>query len=30
MFEGAHTALVTPFNEKGMIDPDAYLSLIHI
>ena len=28
MFEGAHTALVTPFNEKGMIDPDAYRTLI--
>ena len=28
MFEGAHTALVTPFNEKGMIDPDAYRKLI--
>lgn len=28
MFEGAHTALVTPFNEKGMIDPDAYRQLI--
>jgi 4-hydroxy-tetrahydrodipicolinate synthase len=28
MFEGAHTALVTPFNEKGMIDPDAYRALI--
>jgi len=28
MFEGAHTALVTPFNEKGMIDPDAFRALI--
>lgn len=28
MFEGAHTALVTPFNEKGMIEPDAYRRLI--
>ncbi len=28
MFEGAHTALVTPFNEKGMIDPDAFRKLI--
>ncbi len=28
MFEGAYTALVTPFNEKGMIDPDAYRKLI--
>jgi 4-hydroxy-tetrahydrodipicolinate synthase len=28
MFEGAHTALVTPFNEKGMIAPDAYRALI--
>lgn len=28
MFEGAHTALVTPFTEKGMIDPDAFRKLI--
>lgn len=28
MFEGAHTALVTPFNEKGMIDPDAFRKII--
>ncbi len=28
MFEGAHTALVTPFNEKGMIDPDAFRAII--
>ncbi len=28
MFEGAHTALVTPFNEKGMIDPDAFRKLV--
>ncbi|PAW62968.1 MAG: 4-hydroxy-tetrahydrodipicolinate synthase [Verrucomicrobiia bacterium Tous-C2TDCM] len=28
MFEGAHTALVTPFNDKGMIDPDAFRALI--
>ncbi len=28
MFAGAHTALVTPFNEKGMIDPDAFRAII--
>jgi 4-hydroxy-tetrahydrodipicolinate synthase len=28
MFAGAHTALVTPFNDKGMIDPDAFRKLI--
>lgn len=28
MFEGAHTALVTPFNDKGMIDPDAFRAII--
>ncbi len=28
MFAGAHTALVTPFNDKGMIDPDAFRALI--
>jgi len=28
MFAGVHTALVTPFNDKGMIDPDAFRKLI--
>ncbi|MEX2577888.1 MAG: 4-hydroxy-tetrahydrodipicolinate synthase [Verrucomicrobiales bacterium] len=28
MFEGAHTALVTPFSEKGTIDVEAYRRLI--
>ncbi len=28
MFAGAHTALVTPFNDKGMIDPDAFRAII--
>lgn len=28
MFEGAHTALVTPFSENGMIDTDSFRKLI--
>lgn len=28
MFEGTHTALVTPFNGKGMIDSEAFRELI--
>lgn len=28
MFEGTHTALITPFTEKGMIDSEAFRDLI--
>lgn len=28
MFAGAHTALVTPFDEKGMIDAEAFRAII--
>lgn len=28
MFEGVHTALVTPFNDKGMIDPESFRKII--
>ncbi len=28
MFAGAHTALITPFDEKGIIDTDSYRAII--